>query len=187
MLWLGFTLMNIQQLRMLARVPIRSAYDPSRESMLAYASPSNRIAIVITGLVTQSVAQGQFHNSYHHFSTLSIFTLLHLYLNNPQILFMCSLLSCKPILSHLQSTTSFILVVGKANVKRAQSCIGGRQNLWEYLFYLQLLVGFDTLTYRKRLQLSRILAGHQDLFSGTVAGESQRGVNILVCACVLYH
>ena len=35
---------------MLARVPI-SAYDPSRESMLAYASPSNKIAILITGLV----------------------------------------------------------------------------------------------------------------------------------------
>ena len=153
MLWLGFTLMNLQQLRMLARVPIISAYDPSRESMLAYASPSNRIAIVITGLVTQSIAQGQFHNSYHHFSTLAIFTLLLLYLNRPYFLFTCSLLSCKPILSHLQSTSSFILVLGKANVKRAQSCIGGRQNLREYLFYLQLLVGFDTLTYRKRLQL----------------------------------
>ena len=36
---------------MLARVPIISAYDPRRESMLGYASPSNRIAIVITGLV----------------------------------------------------------------------------------------------------------------------------------------
>ena len=36
---------------MLARVPIISAYDPSRESMLAYASPSNKIIIMITGLV----------------------------------------------------------------------------------------------------------------------------------------
>ena len=36
---------------MLARVPIVSAYDPSRESMLAYASPSNKIAIMIIGLV----------------------------------------------------------------------------------------------------------------------------------------
>ena len=36
---------------MLARVPIISAYDPSRESMLAYSSPSNKIAIMITGLV----------------------------------------------------------------------------------------------------------------------------------------
>ena len=36
---------------MLARVPIISAYDPSRESMLAYASPSNKIAIMITVLV----------------------------------------------------------------------------------------------------------------------------------------
>ena len=52
MLWLGFTLIDLWYLRMLARVPIISAYDPSRESMLADASPSNRIAIVITGLVT---------------------------------------------------------------------------------------------------------------------------------------
>ena len=161
MLWLGFTLMNLQQLWMLARVPIISAYDPSRESMLAYASPSNRIAIVITGLVTQSIAQGQFHNSYHHFPTLALFTLFHLYLKSPYFLFTCSLLSCKPIQQHLQSTSSFILVLGKANVKRAQRSISGRQDLREYLFYLQLLVGFDTLTYQKRLQLSRILAGYQ--------------------------
>ena len=160
MIWLGFTLMNLQQLRTLARVPIISAYDPSRESMLAYASPSNRIVIAITGLVTQSIAQGQFHNSYHHFSALAIFTLLHLYLNSPQFIFTCSLLSCKPIQLHLQSTSSFILVLGKANTKRAQSRISGRQDLREYLFYLQLLVGFDTLTYQKRLQLSRILAGY---------------------------
>ena len=183
----GFYLNDLQQLWMLARVPIISAYDPRRESMLAYASPSNRIAIVIAGLVTQSIAQGQFHNSYHHFSTLAIFTLLHLYLNSPQFIFTCSLLSCKPILSHLQSTSSFILVLGKANVKRAQSCIGGRQNLREYLFYLQLLVGFDTLTYRKRLQLIPYTCGLSRPFSGAVAGEQQRGVNILVCACLLYH
>ena len=151
MLWLGFTLMNLQQLRMLARVPIISAYDPSRESMLAYASPTNIIAIVITGLVTQSIAQGQFHNSYHHFSTLAIFTLLCLYLNSPQFLFTCSLLSCKPIQQHLQSTSSFILVLGKVNVKRAQSCIGGLQNLREYLFHLQILVVGCCNTFMIRL------------------------------------
>ena len=36
---------------MLARVPIISAYDPRRESVLGYACPSNKIAIMITGLV----------------------------------------------------------------------------------------------------------------------------------------
>ena len=36
---------------MLARVPILSAYDPSPESMLAHASPSYKIATMITGLV----------------------------------------------------------------------------------------------------------------------------------------
>ena len=30
---------------MLARVPIISAYDPRRESMLSYASPSNKIGL----------------------------------------------------------------------------------------------------------------------------------------------
>ena len=45
---------------MLAIVPIISAYDPSRESMLAYASPSNRIAIMITGLVIDCLGQINF-------------------------------------------------------------------------------------------------------------------------------
>ena len=35
----------------LARVPFINPYDPSRESMLAHASPSYKIAIMITGLV----------------------------------------------------------------------------------------------------------------------------------------
>ena len=169
----GFYLNDLQQLRILARVPIISAYDPRRESMLAYASPSNRIAIVITSLVTQSIAQGQFHNSYHQFSTLAIFNLLLLII--PQFMFTCCLLSCKPILSHLQSTSSFILVLGKANFKCAQSRISGRQGLRGYLSYLQLLVGFNTLTYRKRLQLSHILAGYQDLFLAPLPGSHSMG------------
>ena len=120
----GFYLNDLQQLRMLARVPIISAYDPRRESM--YCLSHIKLAI---GLVKQSIAQGQFHNSYHYFSTLSIFTLLLLYLNNPYFLFTCALLSCKLILPHLQSTSSFILVLGKANAKRAQSCIGNKSNI----------------------------------------------------------
>jgi hypothetical protein len=42
---------------MLARVPIISAYDPNRESMLAYASPSYKITIMITGLVIDFLDQ----------------------------------------------------------------------------------------------------------------------------------
>ena len=45
---------------MLARVPIISAYDPRRESMLAYASPSYKIAIVITGLVIDYLGTNNF-------------------------------------------------------------------------------------------------------------------------------
>ena len=56
---------------MLARVPIISAYDPRRESMLAYASPSYEIAIVITGLVNNCL--GQFRTPTHHYSTLAIY------------------------------------------------------------------------------------------------------------------
>ena len=82
---------------------------------------------------------------------------------------------------------SFILALGKANVKCAQSCIGGRQNLREYLFCLYLLVGFDTLIYLRRLQTIPYTCELSRTFSGAVAGEQQRGVNILVCACLLYH
>ena len=153
----GFYLNDLQQLRMLARVPIISAYDPSRESMLAYASPSNKIAIMITGLVIDCLRTNNFLVTK---SSLLKLTQLCLYLNSPYFLFACSLLSCNLSQKNLQSTSSFILVLGKANVKRAQSCIGGRQNLRGYLFYLQLLVGFDTLTYRKLLR-SPILVGYQ--------------------------
>ena len=45
---------------MLARVPIISAYDPSRENMLAYASPSNKIATMITGLVIDYLGTNNF-------------------------------------------------------------------------------------------------------------------------------
>ena len=150
MLWLGFTLMNLQYLRMPARVPIISAYDPSRESMLTHAPPSYKIAIMITDLVIDYLGTNNFLVKK---SSLLKLSQLCLYLNSPYFLFTRSLLSCKPIQKYLQSTSSFTLVLGKANVKRAQSCISGRQNLREYLFYLQLLIGFDTLTYRKRLQL----------------------------------
>ena len=45
---------------MLARGPIISAYDPSRESMLAHASPSYKIAIMITGLVIDCLGTNNF-------------------------------------------------------------------------------------------------------------------------------
>ena len=44
----------------LLEFPIISAYDPSRESMLAYASPSNKIAIMITGLVIDCIGTNNF-------------------------------------------------------------------------------------------------------------------------------
>ena len=58
---------------MLARVPIIGAYDPSRESMLAYASPSYEIAMTTTGLVNNCL--GQFRTPIHHYSTLAIYNI----------------------------------------------------------------------------------------------------------------
>ena len=167
----GFYHNDLQQLRIFASVPITSAYDPSRESMLAYASPSYKIAIGSTSLVIDCLGTNNFLVTK---SSLLKLIQLCLYLNSSYFLFMCSLLSCKPIQKHLQSTSSFILVLGKANVKRAQSCIGGRQNLREYLFYLQLLVGFDTLTYQKLLR-SPTLVGYEDLFLAPLPGSHSVG------------
>jgi hypothetical protein len=45
---------------MLARVPIKSVYDPSTEIMLAHASPSYKIAIMITGLVIDCLGTNNF-------------------------------------------------------------------------------------------------------------------------------
>ena len=45
---------------MLARVPIISAYDPRRECMLAYASPSYKIVIMITDLVIDFLGANNF-------------------------------------------------------------------------------------------------------------------------------
>ena len=45
---------------MLARVTIISAYDPRRESMLNYASPSYKTAIMITGLVIDCLGTNKF-------------------------------------------------------------------------------------------------------------------------------
>ena len=43
-----------------AIVSIISSYDPSREIMLAYASPSNKITIMITGLVIDCLGTNNF-------------------------------------------------------------------------------------------------------------------------------
>ena len=59
MLWLGFTLTIFSSCGFL-RVPFISAYDPSRESMLPYASPSYKIAIMITSIVLDCLGTNNF-------------------------------------------------------------------------------------------------------------------------------
>ena len=56
----GFYLNDLAKLRMFARFPTISAYDPRRESMLAYASPSYKIAIMIIGLVIDCLGTNNF-------------------------------------------------------------------------------------------------------------------------------
>ena len=96
---------------MLARVPIISAYDPSRESMLAYASPSNKIAIMITGLVIDCLGTNDFFVDKSYLLLLPCNLLLVLF----------SLSTSSFILANLSYhlPNSFILVLGKANVKCA--------------------------------------------------------------------
>ena len=60
---------------MLARVPIISAYDPRRESMLAYASPSYEVAMTTIGLVNNCLGQFRtdpplFHTRYLYYLVL---------------------------------------------------------------------------------------------------------------------
>ena len=150
MLWLGFTtLMIFSSCGCLLIVPIISAQN-SKSGMTCQQWPLPHDTCYRSSKVVNCLRDNFATPTTTFPHSLYLLQLL-LYLNSPQFLFSCSLLSCKPFRKHLQSTSSFILVLGKANVKRAQSCIGGRQNLREYLFYLQLLVGFDTLTYRKLL------------------------------------
>ena len=70
---------------MLSRVPIISAYDPSRESMLAYASPSNRIATMITGLVIDCLGTNNFLVT----KKLSTKINLIVYLSKQSLAFIC--------------------------------------------------------------------------------------------------
>ena len=63
---------------MLARVPIISAYDPSIESMLAHASPSYKVEIMITGLVIDCLGTNNFlvDKSYPLFLPCNLFVVL---------------------------------------------------------------------------------------------------------------
>ena len=81
---------------MLDRVPMVSAYDPSRESMLAHASPSCKIARMITGLVIDCLGTNDFLVNKSHL-----------------LLLPCNLF----VVLFSKSTSSFILVLGKSNDK----------------------------------------------------------------------
>jgi hypothetical protein len=96
---------------MLARVPIISAYDPSRESMLANASPSYKIATIITGLVIDHLGTNDFPVDKIYLLLLSCILLVVLFLQSTSSFILANLSFHQP--------NSFILVLGKANVKCA--------------------------------------------------------------------
>ena len=168
MLWLGFSLMNVSSCECLLIVPNISAQNfklgmTCQQWPLPHKSCYRSSKVVnCLGTISQLLPP-LFHTRYIYF----IVSLL----KKPLLFIYVIFIILQTYPKHLQSTSSFILVLGKANTKRAQSRTSGRQDLREYLFYLQLLVGFDTLTYRKRLQLIPYTCGLFRPFSGAVAGE----------------
>ena len=96
---------------MLARVPIISAYDPSRESMLAHSSPSYKNATMITGLVIDYLETNDFLVDKNYVLILSCILLIVLFLQSTYSFILANLSFRLP--------NSFILVLGKANVKCA--------------------------------------------------------------------
>mgnify|MGYP005829587407 CR=1 FL=1 len=99
---------------MLARVPIISAYDSRRESMLAYASPSYEIAMTIVGLVNNCLGTiSQLLPPLFH--TRNIYFLASLFKQPLAFIYVLFIiLQIYPI-----TPTKYLLVLGKANVKRA--------------------------------------------------------------------
>ena len=100
MLWLGFTLMNFSSYGCFLIVPIISAQN-SKSGMTCQQWPLPHKTCYRSNKVVNYL--GRIHNSYHHFSTLAILTLLLLYLNNPQFIFTCSLYSSKSTQQHLHT------------------------------------------------------------------------------------
>ena len=185
MLWLGFTLMNVGSCGCLLIVPIIGAQN-SKSGMTCQQWPPPhktcyRSSKVVNCLGTISnLLPPLFHTRYTNFIASLPKTAPTFYLHA---------LYCLANLS--KNTYKVLLVSYLFQVKRTLSVrrvvsVGDRT--WgEYLFCLQLLAGFDTLTYRKRLQLIPYTCGLSRPFSGAAARKLQRGVNILVCACLLYH
>src|SRR3990170_8998004 len=102
---------------MLARVPIISACDPSMESVLAHASPSYKIARMITDTCYRLPRDNSAN------PTTTVPHSLYLFL---ALLFKQHLTFIFPFFTFLQTVpttptkySSFIPVLGKANVKRA--------------------------------------------------------------------
>ena len=129
----GFHDLNdLQQLRMLARVPIISAYDPSTESVLAHASPSIQNCKMITGTCYRLPRDNSANPTTTFPHSLYLFLALLFKQHLTFIFTFFIILQTDPTTPTKYS--SFILVLCKANDKRAQSCISGRQNLREYFF-----------------------------------------------------
>ena len=84
--------------------------------MLAYASPSNKSDYRSSNIVNCLGAISQLLPSLFHTRYTKCIASLP---KTAPSFYYALLYSCKPIQQHLQSTSSFILVLGKANTKHA--------------------------------------------------------------------
>ena len=96
---------------MLARVPIISAYDPSRETILAHASPSHKITRMITGLVIDCLGTNDFLVDKSYLLLLPCNLLVVLFSQSTSSFILANLSYHLP--------NSFTLVLDKANIKCA--------------------------------------------------------------------
>ena len=84
--------------------------------MLAYASPSNKIAIVITGLVIDCLGTNNFLVTKKRSTKTNLVVSLS---KQPLAIIYMLFIILQTYTQHLQSTSTFILILGKANVKCA--------------------------------------------------------------------
>ena len=157
---------------MLARVPILRAYDPRRESMFSYASPSNKIAIMITGLVIDCLGTNNFlvtkttllKLTWQQFPCV-LGSASHYIRARPGLSFATKRIGT-PFCTLFTFVTCYPLQITLSQNYRLPiiSVLAENTLLKTACHFLLLLIGFDTLNYRKDYDRSPILVGHQDSF-----------------------
>ena len=146
---------------MLARVPIISAYDPSRESMLAHASPSYKITRMITGTCYRLprdkwLSYSQKLSTFITLQFIRSFILAKYSKFNP-----CKLVS---YLFPVKQTSSVRRVVSVVDRTWGNICSAFSSSLGSTLLFIE-----------EGYKRSPILVGYQDLFLAPLPGSNTWG------------